>query len=73
MEGIGIKISRKIRKFRKIKTPPLCGEYPSWVPYISLEGENEDIVLNIILKMVFKIKVSMRSFSWKVTCLWHYI
>jgi hypothetical protein len=37
VEGIGIKISRKIRKFKRIRTPPLCGEYPSWVPYISLE------------------------------------
>jgi hypothetical protein len=42
VEGIGIKISRKIRKFRRIRTPPLCGEYPSWAPYISLEeGERE--------------------------------
>jgi hypothetical protein len=28
----------KIRIFRKIKMPPLCGEYPSWIPYISLKG-----------------------------------
>jgi len=27
-----------IRKFRRIRTPPLCGEYPYWVPYIFLEG-----------------------------------
>jgi len=26
------------RRFRKIRIPPLCDEYPFWVPYISLKG-----------------------------------
>jgi hypothetical protein len=28
----------RIRRFKRINTPPLCGEYPPWIPYISLEG-----------------------------------
>ncbi len=34
MQGIKIRRSKRIRKFRRIRTSPLCGEYPSWVPYI---------------------------------------
>jgi hypothetical protein len=26
------------RRSKRIRTSPLCGEYPSWVPYIFLEG-----------------------------------
>jgi hypothetical protein len=45
VKWIRIRRSRKIKKFRRIKTPPLCGEYPSWVPYISFEGrEGRDYV-----------------------------
>ncbi len=30
-------------KSRRMKIPPLCGEYPFWVPYISFEvGERSD-------------------------------
>jgi hypothetical protein len=32
--------SRRIKKSRKKKTQPLCGEYPSWVPYLSFEEED---------------------------------
>jgi hypothetical protein len=31
-----------IRRFKRIRTPPLCGEYLSWVLYISLEGGGGD-------------------------------
>jgi hypothetical protein len=46
MEGIKIKIfrkikrSRRIKNCRKIRTQPLCGEYPSWVPYLFFEEED---------------------------------
>jgi hypothetical protein len=38
VKWIIIRRSRRIKKFRRIKIPPLCGEYPSWVSYISFEG-----------------------------------
>jgi hypothetical protein len=37
-----------------------------------LKGENEEVVLDIVLEMVFEIKVCRRSFSWEVACLWHW-
>jgi hypothetical protein len=46
MEGIKIRIfrkikrSRRIKNCRKIRTQPLCGEYPYWVPYLSFEEED---------------------------------
>jgi len=40
MEWIKIRIFKKIRKFRKIKIQPLCGEYYSWVLYLSFEEED---------------------------------
>jgi hypothetical protein len=51
------------RRFRRIRIPPLCDEYPSWVPYIYLKGGKEEIILHIILEKVFEIRVSRRSFS----------
>ncbi len=63
---------RRIIKSKRMGTPPLCGEYPSWVPYISFEvGEGRDGI-DIVLEMVLKIIVSRRSFSWEVACLWHW-
>jgi hypothetical protein len=40
VEGIRIRRFRKIMKFKKIRIQPLCGEYPSWVPYLSFEEED---------------------------------
>ncbi len=40
MERIRIRRSRRIRKARKIRTQPLCGECPSWVPDLSFEEED---------------------------------
>jgi hypothetical protein len=37
-----------------------------------LKGEKEEVVLDIVLEMVFKIRVCRRSFSWEATCLWHW-
>jgi len=37
-----------------------------------LKGKKEEVVLYIVLKMVFKIRVYRRSFSWEVACLWHW-
>jgi hypothetical protein len=35
----------KRRKFKRIKIPFLCDEYPSWVLYISLEkGKGRDYI-----------------------------
>ncbi len=31
---------RRIRKSRKIRIQPLCGEYPYWVPYLFFEEED---------------------------------
>jgi hypothetical protein len=31
---------KRIRKFRKIRTQPLCDEYAPWVPYLSFEEED---------------------------------
>jgi hypothetical protein len=61
----------RIRIYKKIRTPLLCDEYLSWIPYISLDGAKES-VLDLELEMVFKIKVSKKSFSWEVVCLWHW-
>jgi hypothetical protein len=36
VEGIWIRKSRKIKKYRRMNIQPLCGEYPSWVLYLSL-------------------------------------
>jgi hypothetical protein len=49
VEKIRIRIFRKIRKTRKIKTQPLCGEYPSWVPYLSFEEEDYESFFCMIL------------------------
>ncbi len=46
MEGIRIrrfkrlKRSKRIKKSMKIKTQPLCGEYASWVFYLSFKEED---------------------------------
>jgi len=31
---------KRIKKFRKIRIQPLCGEYLSWVPYLFFEEED---------------------------------
>jgi hypothetical protein len=49
VEKIKIRRSRRIRKTRKIKTQPLCGEYPSWVPYLSFEEEDCESFFCMIL------------------------
>ncbi len=49
MEGIRIGRSKRIRKFRKIKVQPLCGEYPSWVLYLSFGEEDCRSFLCMIL------------------------
>jgi hypothetical protein len=40
VEGIRIRRSKRIRKYRRIRTQPLCGEHHSWVPY-SILGRSE--------------------------------
>ncbi len=37
-----------------------------------LRGEKEEIIFDIILKMVFEIKIFRRYFFWEVTCLWRW-
>jgi hypothetical protein len=37
---IQIRKSSRIRKSRKIKVQPLCGEYPSWVLYLFFKEED---------------------------------
>jgi hypothetical protein len=49
VEGIRIRRNRKIRKFRKIRTQPLCCEYSSWVPYLCFEEEDPKSFLCMIL------------------------
>jgi hypothetical protein len=49
VEKIRIRRSRRIRKARKIKTQPLCGEYPYWVPYLSFEEEDCESFFCMIL------------------------
>jgi hypothetical protein len=41
--------SRRIKKSRKIRHHPLCGEYPYWVPYLSFEEEDYGSFLCIML------------------------
>jgi hypothetical protein len=50
VKWIRIRRFKTIKKFRNIKTPPLCGEYPSWVPYISFERrEGRDYIKYYII------------------------
>jgi hypothetical protein len=49
MEGIRIRRSKRIIKFRKIRSQPLCDEYPSWVPYLSFKDKNCASFLCMIL------------------------
>jgi len=49
VEGIMIRRFKKIRKSRKIRIQPLCGEYPSWVFYLSFEEEDYESFLSMIL------------------------
>jgi hypothetical protein len=46
---IRVRKNRRIRKFKRIKTQPLCGEYLSWVPYLSFEEEDCESFLCMIL------------------------
>jgi hypothetical protein len=39
VEGIRMRRSRRIRKSKKRRIQPLCGEYFSWVLYLSFEEE----------------------------------
>jgi hypothetical protein len=71
VEGIGIRIFRKIRKFRRIGLHLYVKNiFLGFLIYL-LRVE-EDILLHVVLEMVFDIKVSRRSFSWEVACLWHW-
>jgi hypothetical protein len=49
VEGIRIKRFKKIRKSKKIRTQPLCDEYPSWISYLSFEEEDYGSFLCMIL------------------------
>jgi hypothetical protein len=40
VEGIRIRRFGRVRKSRKTKNQPSCGEYPSWVLYLSFEKED---------------------------------
>jgi hypothetical protein len=40
VEGIKTRKSRRIRKFKRIRTQPLCGEHLLWVLYLFL-GRNK--------------------------------
>jgi hypothetical protein len=53
VERIRIRKSRRIRKAKKIKTQPLCGEYPSWVPYLSFEEEDCESLFCMILNWMW--------------------
>jgi hypothetical protein len=49
VKGIRINGFRRIKKYKKIKTQPLCGDYLSWVPYLSFEEEDCASFLCMIL------------------------
>jgi hypothetical protein len=40
VEGIRIRRFKRIKKYRRIRIQPLCGEHHSWVPY-SFVGRSE--------------------------------
>jgi hypothetical protein len=44
-----VRRSRRLQKSKKIKTQPLCGEYPSWFPYLSFEEEDCGSFLYMII------------------------
>jgi hypothetical protein len=45
VKGINIRRFKRRGKSRNIRTSTLCGEYPSWDPYIFLErGEGGDYI-----------------------------
>jgi len=50
---------RRIRKSRKIWTQPLCGEYPSWVAYLSFEENDYGSFFCMILDWMW-----LEEFSW---------
>ncbi len=50
---------RRIRTFKKIRIQPLCGEYLSWVPYLSFEEEYCASFLCMILYWMW-----LRECSW---------
>ncbi len=61
VEGTRIRRSRRIQKFRKIKTQLLCGEHPYWLVYYFLGGAKDiirrldryfSLIINIKRKLV---------------------
>jgi hypothetical protein len=58
VEGIKRRRSRRIRKSKKIRIQPLCGEYPPWVSYLSFEEEDCASFLCMILDWMW-----LREFS----------
>ncbi len=46
-------------KFKMIRIQPLCGEYPSWVPYLSFKEEDYASFLCLILDWRW-----LNEFSW---------
>jgi hypothetical protein len=49
VESIRIRRYRRICKSRKIRIQTLCGEYPSWVPYLYFDEEDCGAFLCMIL------------------------
>jgi hypothetical protein len=47
VKGIMIRRFMKIKKFKRIRIQPLCGEHPSWVPNIYLLGGVEDFIARL--------------------------
>jgi len=53
-------VETRSRRIRKIRTQPLCGEYPSWVPFLSFEEEDCESFLCMILNWMWFKKLSWR-------------
>jgi hypothetical protein len=53
VEGINIRRFKRIMKYRKIRTQPLCGEYKAWVLYLSFEEEDCGLLFYMILERMW--------------------
>jgi hypothetical protein len=70
-----------IRRFRKIRIQPLCGEYPSWVPYLSFEKEDCASFLCMILDWMWlkeffqgkNVCVRREERNMEEYCIWCYV
>jgi hypothetical protein len=67
VEETRIERFRRIRKSKKIRTQPLCGEYPSWISYLSFEEEDCGSFLCMILGWMWLKKVFFKGKNVYVT------